>query len=86
MDAELLERIVSIFARHVPRAQLVARPADEVHLQNLAISSVDFITLVVEVEDTFLLEVRDEYIHTLVTLGDVVRAVEARRPRSGATP
>jgi acyl carrier protein len=84
-DTTILDRLLTLFEQYAPRAALVGRPPDEVHLQHLHISSAEMINLVVEIEDTFELEVRDEYVHTLVTLGDVVRAVAARLPRD-ATP
>lgn len=52
---------------------------EDVHLiKGLGFSSLDVINLVVEFEDAFEIEVPDEDIKTLQTVGDVIAYIEER--------
>ncbi len=50
---------------------------DEIHLHRLGIDSAEMINIIIAIEDAFDLDVEDEYIHRLRTVGDIVRAVKA---------
>lgn len=51
---------------------------------NLDLSSLQAVTLVMDLEDKFGIEVADEEIETLGTVGDVVSLIEAKTAQAGA--
>lgn len=77
--SDVTEAVIRILERWAPADALRAHPPDELRLESLGLGSADMINLIVEVEDAFDLDVGDEYLHELRTLGDLVRAIEARR-------
>lgn len=75
MRDDVEKTVFEILARHTDRAALVG-PADGIDLMSLGIDSAEMINVIIAVEDAFDLDVEDEYLHRLRTVGDIVRAVE----------
>jgi acyl carrier protein len=84
MDANTLNKVFDILSRYAPRSALTAYPPDELRLDALGLSSAEQINIVIEVEDAFDLDVEDDSIAKLRTIGDLVRAVEASRGDRGS--
>jgi acyl carrier protein len=78
MSSTVASRVLAIVATHADAAPADALSRHELRLDDLGLSSADTINLIIDLEDAFDLEVEDEYIHTLRTVGDVIRAIEAR--------
>ena len=75
------DRVLQILERHIDgtppwRGDVGTRKAAEVRIDELGVTSAEMINVVIDIEDAFGLEVRDEHIYTLRTVGDVLRAVE----------
>ena len=71
------ERVRRIVAEHlgIPLERVV----DSAGLLDLGADSLDFIELIMALEDEFSLTISDEEAERLVTVGDLVAAVERRR-------
>lgn len=52
--------------------------------ENLDLSSLQAVTLVMDLEDKFGIEVEDEEIETLGTVGDVIALIEAKTAQASA--
>jgi len=68
-------KVIGILAQYVSPEALTGDP-DATELLSLGIASADMINVIIAVEDTFDLDVPDEYVHRLRTVGDIIRAVE----------
>ncbi len=74
---DLVRRIRSILAPYVPAGELERLPPDKTHLVALGVESADLINIIVEVEDDFEFEIEVARLQRLLTLADLVDAVEA---------
>lgn len=75
MDSELFERIRALLAEQLDIEPNKITP-DTVLLEDLDADSLDLVDLVMTLEDEFGVEVPDDAIETLRTVGDVVNFVE----------
>ena len=75
--AGVLQAVVSILAPYVEPGALTRAAPEAIHLQTLDIPSADLIGVIIAIEDAFGIEIDDERLAELLTLDDVVRAVEA---------
>ena len=81
MNRDTIEAEVrSILAPFVAQGALDRLPPQETYLQSLGIESADLVNVIVEVEDTFGFEIDLQRLGTLLTLADLIAAVEAARP------
>lgn len=75
MDSELFERIRDLLADQLDIEPSKITP-DTVLLEDLDADSLDLVDMVMTLEDEFGVEVPDDAIETLRTVGDVVNFVE----------
>jgi len=76
---DVLRTVVAILAPYVEAGVFSKAPLGAIHLQSLEIPSADFISVLLAIEDAFGVEIDEERLVALLTLDDVVRAVEAAR-------
>ncbi len=79
LDADISERIRSIFAEHITPWPDDAKFIGESRLiEDLGADSLDCVSLAIALEDEFGIELSDDQISDLVTVGDVVNLVQAQ--------
>lgn len=69
------EKIIAIIA------QMLQIPAEKIHeedsfFDDLGADSLDLVEIVIKVEDTFMIEIPDEALRSVVTVADAVRVVK----------
>ncbi len=79
LDANISERIRSIFAEHITPWPDDAKFIGESRLiEDLGADSLDCVSLGLALEEDFGIELSDDQISDLVTVGDVVKLVQAQ--------
>jgi len=77
--SDIALRVRQVFLRHVPVDALDRLPAGETYLQALGLDSPALLSLIVDLEDTFGVEIASQDLYRLKTLDDVI-ATLSRRP------
>ena len=77
-------KVLALLGEHIEDASVLDAPVDDIELMLLGIHSADMINVIISVEDTFDLDVEDEYVHKLRTVGDIVRAIEQAQGPAGS--
>ncbi len=74
--AEALEAVVKILTPHVKNQEALARVSEETHiLDDLKVNSARLVDVVLAFEDEFDIEIPDEDVDRVNTVGDCVRLV-----------
>lgn len=76
MGESVLGVVRGVLGRYTTQPRLSGAPPEEVSLQSLDIASADMIGIVIELEDRFGRVIDETRVHELVTLADLVRALE----------
>ncbi len=75
MYNDTLNRVISVF-RKILENDSIEITKDSNMMSDLEFSSLDVILVITEIENEFGVEIPDEYIIGIVTVGDVVDVVE----------
>ena len=75
-EAEIFERIVKILTPHVRNQEALAKVANATNiLDDLKVNSARLVDVVLAFEDEFDIEIPDEDVDTVNTVGDCVRLI-----------
>ena len=75
-EAEIFERIVKILTPHVRNQEALATVGNETNLlDDLKVNSARLVDVVLAFEDEFDIEIPDEDVDTVNTVGDCVRLI-----------
>lgn len=77
-NESVADKVRKIIDNRVPGCVPVAQMTDNATFDNLGLDSLDFVEVVMEVEETFGIEISDEELEPVRTLGDFVKIVEAK--------
>lgn len=73
--SDVAERVRAVFLRHVAPDILDRLPPESTYLQSLGLDSPALLNLVVDLEDTFGVEIASQDLYRLNTLADVIAAL-----------
>jgi acyl carrier protein len=75
-EAEIFERIVKILTPHVRNQEALAKVGNQTNiLDDLKVNSARLVDVVLAFEDEFDIEIPDEDVDTVNTVGDCVRLI-----------
>lgn len=76
---EIFERVVKILSPYAKNAEALAAVAPETHiLEDLKVNSARLVDVVLAFEDEFDIEIADEDVDEVNTVGDSVRLISAK--------
>ncbi len=82
MSDTIESKVNEILSQYVDVEVLAGKSGGTIQLLDLGINSAEMINIIIAIEDTFDMDVSDEYVHTLRTIADIVDAV--RREQASA--
>ena len=79
MNQEVFEKVVKILTPYVKSQEALDRVARETHiLDDLKVNSARLVDVVLEFEDAFDIEIADEDVDSVETVGNAVELIESK--------
>jgi acyl carrier protein len=79
MDREVFEKVVKILTPYVKNQEALDSVTPETHiLDDLKVNSARLVDVVLEFEDAFDIEIADEDVDSVETVGNAVELIEAK--------
>jgi acyl carrier protein len=79
MNQEVFEKVVKILTPYVKNQEALDRVAGETHiLDDLKVNSARLVDVVLEFEDAFDIEIADEDVDSVETVGNAVELIESK--------
>ena len=79
MNQEVFEKVVKILTPYVKNQEALDRVARETHiLDDLKVNSARLVDVVLEFEDSFDIEIADEDVDSVETVGNAVELIESK--------
>jgi acyl carrier protein len=82
-DTAVFTKVIEILTPFVKNQQALATVAPDTHiLDDLKVNSARLVDVILEFEDTFNIQIADDDVDSVATVGDAVKLIESKLPAS----
>lgn len=85
MQDKTLAEVIAIIGKFSERKDAVAAATETTRIQDLGVSSLNFIEMVVRFEESFNISISDDEFQKITTVGEAVSAIQAAQAASQAS-